>query len=176
MELSKKRLLNIYKRFEDDKEFLKQYDNVFKEQLEDGIIEEVSKEVEVGQTHYLPHHQVIHNHKATVKLRVVFDAFAASKGPSFLKKKEEFVEKIDSNEFRFRDAGVLEIKKRSDFTKQVNLQEVMDIKHFGSFQKLKRAVPWVFRFFNNLKQKILREPMLLKEILDKKELNLLEKI
>ena len=32
-ELSKKRLLNIYKRFKDDKEFLMQYDNVSKEQL-----------------------------------------------------------------------------------------------------------------------------------------------
>ena len=47
-ELSKKRLLHIYKRFKDDKEFLKQCDNVFKEQLEAGIIEEVTEEGEVG--------------------------------------------------------------------------------------------------------------------------------
>ena len=82
-ELSKKRLLNIYKRFKDDKEFLKQYDYIFKEQLEAGIIEEVTEEGEVSQTHYLPHHPVIRNDKATTKLRVVFDASAASKGPSF---------------------------------------------------------------------------------------------
>ena len=43
----------------------------------------------------------------------MFDASAASKGPSFLKKKEEFVEKIKSTEFRFRDAGVTEIKNSS---------------------------------------------------------------
>ena len=43
------------------------------------------------------------------------------------------------------DAGVSEIKNRSaltlaktDFTKQVNLQETINIKRFGSFQKLKR--------------------------------------
>ena len=104
-------------------------------------------------------------------------------GPSFLKKREEFVEKINYNEFRFRDAVVLEIKNRlavslakTDFTKQVNLQEVTDIKRFGSFRKLKRVLSWVFRFFNNLKQKLSRKPMTLKEILDKKELNLPEEI
>ena len=77
-------------------------------------------------------------------------------GPSFLKKNEEFFENIISNEFRFRDAGVLEIKNRSavnlakaDFTKQVSLQEVIDIKRFCSFQKLKRVLSLVFRFFNN---------------------------
>ena len=55
-------------------------------------------------------------------------------GPSFLKKNEDSVEKINSSEFHFRGAGVLEIKNRSavnlakiDFTKQVNLQEVIDI-------------------------------------------------
>ena len=93
------------------------------------------------------------------------------------------VENINSNEFRFRDASVLEIKNRSavnlakaDFTKQVNLQEVIDIKRFGSFQKLKRVLSLVFRYFNNLRQTLLTGPMLLKEILDKKQLNLSEEI
>ena len=59
---------------------MKQCDNVFKEQLEAGIIEEeVTEEGEVGYTHYLPHHLVIRNDKATAKLIVAFDA---SKGPS----------------------------------------------------------------------------------------------
>ena len=60
---------------------------------------------------------------------------------------------------------------KTGFTKQVNLQEVIDITRFASFQKLKRVLSWVFRFFSNLKQTSLRKPMLLKEILDKKELN-----
>ena len=84
---------------------------------------------------------------------------------------------------RFRDAGVLDIKNRialnlakTDFTKQVNLQEVMDIKRFCSFQNVKRVLSWVFTFFNNLKQKLLQKTMLSKDILDKKELKLSEEI
>ena len=46
---------------------MKQYDNVFKEQLEAGIIEEVTEEGEVGQIHYLPHYPVIRNDKAITK-------------------------------------------------------------------------------------------------------------
>ena len=61
---------------------MKQYDNIFKEQLQAGIIEEVTEEGEVVQTHYLPQRPVLRNDKATTKLRVVFDASAASKGPS----------------------------------------------------------------------------------------------
>ena len=60
---------------------MNQYDNVFKEQLEAGIIEKVTEEREVGQTHYLPRQSVIRNDKATTKLRVVFDGSAASKAP-----------------------------------------------------------------------------------------------
>ena len=50
----------------------------------------------------------------------------------------------------------------NDFTKQVNLHEVIAIKHFGSFQKLKPVIASVFRFFDNLKQNILTHfrPML----------------
>ena len=36
------------------------------------------------------------------------------------------------------------------------LQKVIDIKHFGSFQKLKRVLSWDFRIFNNLR---LKKPM-----------------
>ena len=62
----------------------------------------------------------------------------------------------------FRDAGVSEIKNRSaltlakiDFAKHVNLQEAINIKRLGSFQKLKRDLSRVFRYFNNLKQNLL---------------------
>ena len=61
---------------------MKQDDNAFKEQLQAGIIEKVTEEGKVGQTHYLFHHLVICNNKATTKLRVVFDASADSKGAS----------------------------------------------------------------------------------------------
>ena len=61
---------------------MKQDDNAFKEQLQAGIIEKVTEEGKVGQTHYLLHHPVICNNKATTKLRAVFDASADSKGAS----------------------------------------------------------------------------------------------
>ena len=44
---------------------MKQYDDVLKEQLEAGIIEDVNEEGGVGQTHYLPLDPVIRNDKAT---------------------------------------------------------------------------------------------------------------
>ena len=65
--------------------------------MQAGFIEGVTEEGEVGQTHYLPHHSVIRNDKVSTKLKVVFNAFAASKGPSFLKKNEVFAEKINYN-------------------------------------------------------------------------------
>ena len=81
MNLVKSVHLTFTKRFKDDEEFLKQHDNVFKEMLEVGIIEEVTEEEEVGQVHYLHHHPVIRNDKATTKFRLVFDASAAWKRP-----------------------------------------------------------------------------------------------
>ena len=66
-------------------------------------------------------------------------------------------------------AGVLEIKNRSalnlvktDFTKQVNLQEVIDIKRSGSFQKLKRILSWVFRVFKYFKTKDINKADIIK--------------
>ena len=50
------------------------------------------------------------------------------------------------------------------------------LKRFGSFQNLKLVFSWVFRFFIYLKQKILKKLMLLKEILNKNELNHSEEI
>ena len=61
--------------------------------------------------------------------------------PSFLKKGEEFVEKINSNKFRFMDAGVLEIKNRSavnlaktNFTKQVKQVKHVSLKTVSYFR------------------------------------------
>ena len=57
---------------------------MIKDQLEKGIIERVdlSKQVKNGKIHYLPHHCVVREDKATTRLRVVYDASAKENGPA----------------------------------------------------------------------------------------------
>ena len=62
---------------------MKQYDNVFKEQLQAGIID-VSQERESRSNPLFATLPGNSQRYATIKLRVVFDAPAASKGPSNL--------------------------------------------------------------------------------------------
>ncbi|CAB4039144.1 PREDICTED: uncharacterized protein LOC100197852, partial [Paramuricea clavata] len=64
---------------------LHEYNQIFSEYEENGIIERVpSAEVarETGQVHYLPHRPVIRNDKQTTKIRAVFDASCKVSGPS----------------------------------------------------------------------------------------------
>lgn len=72
------RLSNLVKRLDD--ETLKAYDSVLKEQLKAGIIEVVNEDSLPMDhpVHYLPHHCVLKNDKAT-KLRIVYDASAKTK-------------------------------------------------------------------------------------------------
>ncbi|XP_028403430.1 uncharacterized protein LOC114526129 [Dendronephthya gigantea] len=62
------------------------YDNIFKEYEQQGIIERIpSDDVagKVGQVHYLPHRPVIRDDKETTKIRAVFDASCkTNSGPS----------------------------------------------------------------------------------------------
>ena len=56
---------------------LDKYNNVFKDYLENGIIEEVPKEEivkDTGSVHYLPHRPIVKEDKQTIKIRTVFDA------------------------------------------------------------------------------------------------------
>jgi hypothetical protein len=64
---------------------LDDYDKIFKDYEQNGIIEQVpANEVagEVGQVHYLPHRPVIREDKETTKIRAVFDASCKVNGPS----------------------------------------------------------------------------------------------
>ena len=61
---------------------MKKYNNVFAEQLKQGIIEGPSEDCKAGQCHYLPHHTVFREDKNTSKIRIFFDASAGSEGPS----------------------------------------------------------------------------------------------
>jgi hypothetical protein len=67
------------------KGILNDYDKIFKDYEQNGIIEQVpANEVagEVGQVHYLPHRPVIREDKETTKIRAVFDASCKVNGPS----------------------------------------------------------------------------------------------
>ena len=76
--LCKKRLCNTFTRLKHNPELLNQYDNIFKEQLKTGIIEEVNEKGVIGETHCIPHHLVTRNDKTTTKVRIVFYASAWS--------------------------------------------------------------------------------------------------
>lgn len=50
--------------------------------MQSGIVELVSpSDEDLEQVHYLPHHAVVRQDKATTKVRVVYDASARSSGP-----------------------------------------------------------------------------------------------
>uniref|UniRef100_A0A7I4YTA2 DUF1758 domain-containing protein n=1 Tax=Haemonchus contortus TaxID=6289 RepID=A0A7I4YTA2_HAECO len=77
--LAYRRLVNVWASISKDDALLEQYDNIFREQLRDNIIEQVEESTNGAageQIHYIPHQPVITPHKATTKLRIVFDASA----------------------------------------------------------------------------------------------------
>ncbi|XP_068224221.1 uncharacterized protein [Palaemon carinicauda] len=67
-------MYNQLKRFQHQPDLLKCYDNIIKEQLKLGFIEEVKNPVISTNTHYLPHHAVRKN--STTPLRVVYNCSA----------------------------------------------------------------------------------------------------
>ena len=81
---SERRLESLLKRLQGKPDVLKEYDNVIKQQVEEGITEKVheSKPMSVGAVHYLPHREVIRADKETTKLRVVYDASCNTTGTS----------------------------------------------------------------------------------------------
>ncbi|XP_065062963.1 uncharacterized protein LOC135689604 [Rhopilema esculentum] len=77
--LALNRLKSLLCRLKGNPELLSEYDNIFKEQLNNGIIEQVPVEEEnQGNPHFMSHHGVIRRDRETTKLRVVFDGSAKS--------------------------------------------------------------------------------------------------
>ena len=64
--LSRNRLLQLKSRLDKDADLRKKYDEIMKEQLEAGVIEEVNDNETLGTVTYLPHREVIRNDKATI--------------------------------------------------------------------------------------------------------------
>jgi hypothetical protein len=81
--LCHKRLTNLPRRRQSP-QLLKEYDAIIRDQLDKGIVETVTEPAlsVSDRVHYLPHHGVVRQDKATSKLRIVYDASAKSTGPS----------------------------------------------------------------------------------------------
>ena len=74
--LSKSRLKDLANKFRKDQTLLNNYDEIIKDQEKAGVIEHVTTESIVGETHYLPHKPVVRGNKETTKVRMVYDASA----------------------------------------------------------------------------------------------------
>ncbi|XP_047132421.1 uncharacterized protein LOC124811158 [Hydra vulgaris] len=78
-----KRLAPVLKKLSKDNKLLMSYNSIIKEQLCQGVIEEVNNhKIKFGNVHYLPHRPVVRDDKSTTKVRMVFDASASIDGPS----------------------------------------------------------------------------------------------
>jgi len=81
--LSHRRLKGLLHRLRQTPDVLQQYDSIIRDEIEQGIVESVPANSTPSLCHYLPHHAVVRNDKATTKLRIVYDASAkVADGPS----------------------------------------------------------------------------------------------
>ena len=79
-QLCENRLRSLHHKLRKDPALLTEYDNIIQEQLNTGIIEEVSNgdfnNEKAAQIHYLPHHAVVRKDRETTKVRIVYDGSA----------------------------------------------------------------------------------------------------
>ena len=75
-ELSLVHLNSLYKRLQREPPLLNDYNEIIKEQINDGIVERVTETdvPEPGEVYFIPHQAVIQKHAASTRLRIVFDA------------------------------------------------------------------------------------------------------
>jgi hypothetical protein len=71
--LARGRLRSILKMLKAKPDLLEQYNKIFQDQLDAGIIEEVEDKDTQGRIHYLAHQVVMRADKTTTKVRIVFD-------------------------------------------------------------------------------------------------------
>ena len=75
-------MLNLDQKLKENSDLLKVYNDIFIEQKQNGIIEEVMSLGKLVETSYIPDHPVIRDDKTTTKICIVFDASARDNGPS----------------------------------------------------------------------------------------------
>ena len=83
-QLALKRLRGLRHRLQQQSTLLKEYDTIIQDQVKQGVIEVVTDSIPTDgrAVHYLPHHAVVQQDKATTKIRIVHDASAKTTGPS----------------------------------------------------------------------------------------------
>ena len=82
-QLCMKYMLCRLKEFKKNPSLFADYNAVFDDQIESGVVEEVPDEPPpVGKVYYIPHHCVIRPDRATTKLRVVLNASSSVSGPT----------------------------------------------------------------------------------------------
>ena len=75
-EPSRKRLRSIERKLGHDRHLQDTYENIVKDQLEQGVIEPAPAEPTGPRTFYMPHKPVVKEHASSSKVRMVFDASA----------------------------------------------------------------------------------------------------
>ena len=84
-QLALKCLRGLQHQFQKHLAFLKEYDAIIQDQVKQGVVEVVTDPTttdgHVLHVHYLPHHSVVCQNKATTKIRIVYDASAKTTGP-----------------------------------------------------------------------------------------------
>ena len=75
-ELAEQRVKSQLKRMSKQPELLEKYDNIIKEQEEQGIVEPVPEKPDGDHIHYIPHHCVVRDQAESTKVRIVYDASA----------------------------------------------------------------------------------------------------
>ena len=102
-DLSVKRLTGLLRRLRQTPDILQQYDAVIRDKLERGIVEIVDDaESYTNLIHYLPHHPVVREDKATTKLRILYDASAKTSLNECLYAGPKFGQSIMDILLRFR--------------------------------------------------------------------------
>ena len=56
-------------------DILREYDDIIKSQLNQGVIESCSQVDQTSTIHYLPHRAVIRDDRSSTKLRIVYDPY-----------------------------------------------------------------------------------------------------
>ena len=74
--LAEQRVRSQLKRMSKQPELLKEYDNIIRQQEEQGIIEPVPEKPDGDRIHYIPHHCVVREQAESTKVRIVYDASA----------------------------------------------------------------------------------------------------